>query len=69
MYLWFFHILAKKKKTCKIKVSLKKIFINQFQIYLLFTFIILKKFKFYTQLSINPMKTSIKNSIYFLVFL
>jgi hypothetical protein len=38
-----------------IKIGLKKIFANQFQTYLLPTFIILKFFKFYFQLTINPM--------------
>jgi hypothetical protein len=34
---------------------IEKIYINQFQIYLLPTFIILEFFKFETQLTINPM--------------
>jgi hypothetical protein len=51
-----FHILIKIYLACKVKVGLKKIFTSQFQTYLLSTFIILKFFKFYIQLTINPME-------------
>jgi hypothetical protein len=40
----------------KVKVGLKEIFSSQFQTYQLPIFIILKFFKFYTQLTINPME-------------
>jgi hypothetical protein len=59
MYLWFFiffHILIKIYLTCKVKVGKKNKIVSQFQTYLLATFIILKFFKFYTQLTTNPME-------------
>jgi hypothetical protein len=51
-----FQILIKIYLACKVKVGLKKIFANQFQTYLLPSFITLKFFKFYTQLTINPVE-------------
>jgi len=45
IYLWlfiFFNILIKMYLACNVKKSLKKIFVNQFQTYVLFTFIIHK---------------------------
>jgi hypothetical protein len=41
-----FSYLIKIYLACRVKLGLKKIFANQFQIYLLFTFIIVKFFKF-----------------------
>jgi hypothetical protein len=49
-----FHILT-KIYSYRVKVGLKKKIMNQFQSYLLPTFIILIFFKFYIQSTINPM--------------
>jgi hypothetical protein len=52
----FFHILIKIHLACKVKIGLKKIFVSQFQTYLLPIFIILNFFKFHIQVTISPME-------------
>jgi hypothetical protein len=46
MVFHLFHILTKIYIACRVKIGLKKIYISQFQAYLLPIFIILEFFKF-----------------------
>jgi hypothetical protein len=70
-----FHILIKIYPICMIKIGLKEIFANHFQIYLLPTFIILKKIQILysiyhrpNEIDVFKMKHNFSSNLHFCVY-